>query len=107
MILLECRGKHFSDPWIGFTRFTLLNETLPKGFLWSGEGLTKIHTTSRPDHLWPDAWTRFGKAAQRRDKQEWAIEKPKLEYARNLREFILLIRVMKSTKTSLKMQGES
>ena len=41
--------------------------------------LTKIQTTSRPDLTWP------GKAAQRREKQEWAIEKPKLEHARQLR----------------------
>ena len=47
--------------------------------------LTKIQTTSRPDHMWPDAWTRIGKAAQRREKQEWAIENPKLEHARKLR----------------------
>ena len=69
-----------------FTRFTLLNETPPKGYMWSGVRLTKIQTTSRPDHIWPDAWTRIGKAAQRREKQEWAIEKPKLEYARNLKD---------------------
>ena len=35
--------------------------------------------------MWPDAWIRIGKAAQRREKQEWAIEKPKLEHARKLR----------------------
>ena len=28
----------------------------------------KNQTTSRPDHIWPDAWTRIGKAAQRRNK---------------------------------------
>ena len=50
--------------------------------MWSGWRLTKIQTTSRPDHEWPDAWTRIGKAAQRREKQEWAIEKPILEHAR-------------------------
>ena len=70
----------------GFTRFTLLNETPPKGYV--VQGLTKIQTTSRPDHIWPDAWTRNGKAAQRREKQEWAIEKPN-SYTRE--EFILLI----------------
>ena len=47
--------------------------------------LTKIQTTSRPDHIWPDSWARIGKAAQRRETQEWAIEKPKLEHARDLR----------------------
>ena len=56
------------DPWTGFTRFTLLNETPPKGWMWSGARLTKLQTT-RPDHKWPDAWTRIGKAAQRREKQ--------------------------------------
>ena len=41
---------NLSDSWTGFTRFTLLKETSPK--IKSGpEGdLTKIQTTSRPDH---------------------------------------------------------
>ena len=43
--------KSLSDSWTGFTRFTLLNETLQRGFMWSGEKLTKIQTTSRPDHI--------------------------------------------------------
>ena len=51
--------------------------------MWSGVRLIKIQTTSRPDHIWPDAWTRIGEAAQRCEKQEWAIEKPKLEHARD------------------------
>ena len=54
-------NRNLSDSWTGFTRFTLLNETPPKGFQWSGERLTKIQTTSRPDHIWPDTWTRIGK----------------------------------------------
>ena len=63
----------------------MLNETPPKGCLWSGERLTKIQTTSRPDHIWRDPWTRIGKNAQTREKQEWAIEKPKVNNARRLR----------------------
>ena len=47
--------------------------------------LTKSPTTTRPDHEWPEARTRIGKAAQRREKHEWALEKPKLENARSLR----------------------
>ena len=78
-------NRNLSDTWTGFTRFTLLNETPPKGNMWSGRRLTKIQTTSRPDHIWLDAWTRTEKAAQRRDKQEWAIEKRKLEHATVLR----------------------
>ena len=78
-------NRNLSDSWRGFTRCTLLKETPPKGFLWSRERLTKIQTTSRPDHIWPDAWTRIGEAAQRREQQECATEKPKLEHARKLR----------------------
>ena len=77
-------NRNLSDSWTGFTRFTLLNKTPPKGKMWSRRRLTKIQTTSRPGHIWPDAWTRIGKAAQRREK-EWAIEKPKLEHARESR----------------------
>ena len=76
-------NRSLLNPWTGFTSFALLNETPPKGYMWSGVRLTKIQTTSRPDHIWPDAWTRIGKAAQKREKQERAIEKPKLEDARN------------------------
>ena len=61
-------NRSLSDSWTGFARFTLLNETPPKGYMWSGQRLTKIQTTSRPDHIWTDAWTRMGKAAQRRVK---------------------------------------
>ena len=53
--------------------------------MWSGERLTKIQSTTRPDHLWLYLWTKFGKAAQKREKQEWANEKPKLDNARRLR----------------------
>ena len=27
--------RNLSDSWTGFTRFTLLNETPPKGYMWS------------------------------------------------------------------------
>ena len=62
-------GRSLSDSWTGFTRFASLNETPPKGFLWSGGRLTKIQTTSRPDHTWPDAWRRIVKAPQRRENK--------------------------------------
>ena len=29
--------KHLPDSWRGFTKFTLLKEKLPKGYMWSGE----------------------------------------------------------------------
>ena len=30
------------------------------------ERLTKMQATTRPDHVWPEVWTRMGKAAQNR-----------------------------------------
>ena len=31
-------SRDLSDPWTGFTQFTLLEEKPPDGYLWSGEG---------------------------------------------------------------------
>ena len=74
-----------SDSWTGFTKFTVLKETLPKGYMWSGMGLPKNQTSTRPDHVWRESWSRIGKAAPKREKQEWAIEKPKVDTVRNSR----------------------
>ena len=52
--------------------------------MWSGRRLTKRQATSRPDHLWPELWTKLGRNAKLREKQKWAIEKPKLDNARRL-----------------------
>ena len=79
-------NRSLSDSWKVFTKFTLLKEKTPKENVWSGERLTKVQTTSRPDHVWPEVWTKIGKAAQNREKQEWKNEKPKLDNVRRLRE---------------------
>ena len=53
--------------------------------MWSSRRLTKIHTSTRPDCVWPGVWSKIGKAAQNLEKQEWAKEKPKIDNARKLR----------------------
>ena len=35
--------------------------------------------------MWPEVWTKIGKAVQKREQQELANEKPKLDNARRLR----------------------
>ena len=40
---------------------------------------------TRLDHLWPEFWSSVSKAAQRKEKQQWTIEKTKLNNARTLR----------------------
>ena len=74
-----------SDPWTGFTQFTLLEEKPPDGYMWSGERLTRKQLTSRPDHLWPELWKSMGKHAKLKEKQKWSNEKFHLENARKLR----------------------
>ena len=73
-------SRDLSDPWTGFTQFTLLEEKLPDGYMWSGWQLT-----SRPDHFWPELWKSMGKHAQLKEKQKWSEEKLHLENARKLR----------------------
>ena len=67
--------------------YTLLSEKPPEGYiyLWSGGRLTKRHSTSRPDHLWPELWGGMARNAKLTEKHKWAIEKPKLDNARRLR----------------------
>ena len=52
--------------------------------MWPGERLRKVHTAARRDHVWPEAWINLSSAAQKREKQEWAVEKPKLDNARRM-----------------------
>ena len=78
-------SRDLSDLWTGFTQFTLLEEKLPDGYLWSGVRLTRKQLTSRPDHLWPELWKSMGKHAKLKEKQKWSNEKFHLENARKLR----------------------
>ena len=77
--------RDLSDPWTGFTQFTLLDEKAPDGYTWSGERSTRKQLTSRPDHLWPELWKSMGKHAKLKEKQKWSEEKLHLENARKLR----------------------
>ena len=47
-----------------------------------GRRLTQIQATTRPDFLWPEMWS---KAAQKKEKHQWASDKPELDNARKLR----------------------
>ena len=67
--------RDLSDHWTGFTRFTILEEKPPDGYMWSGRRLTRKQLTSRPDHLWPELWKSMGKHAKLKEKQKWSEEK--------------------------------
>ena len=78
-------SRELSDPWTGFTQFTLLDEKPPDGYTWSGRRLTRKQLTSSPDHLWPELWKSMGKNAKLKEKQKWSEEKIHLDNARKLR----------------------
>ena len=73
------------DSWKGLTMFTLLNEKTSKKYTLSGWRLAKIQATARPDQLWPEIWSCMSKAAQEKEKHDWAVEKTMLTSARRLR----------------------
>ena len=52
-------SRDLSDPWTGFTQFTLLEEKPSDGYMWSGGRLTRKQLTSRPDHLWSELWEKM------------------------------------------------
>ena len=78
-------SRDLSDPLIGFTQFTPLEEKPLDRYMWSGERLTRKQLTSRPDHLWPELWKSMGKHAKLKEKQKWSEEKIHLDNARKLR----------------------
>ena len=69
-------SRDLSDPWTGFTQFTLLEEKLSEGYTWSGGRLTRRQLTSWPDHLWPELWRGMARNAKLKEKHKWSNEKP-------------------------------
>ena len=95
-------SRDLSDPWTGFTQFTLLDEKAPDGYTWSGGRLTRKQLTSRPDHLWPELWKSMGKNAKLKEKQKWAEEKIHLDNARKLRGIYFIDTEDKEYKETIK-----
>ena len=73
-------SRDLSDPWTGFTQFTLLDEKAPDGYMWSGERLTRKQLISRPDHVWPELWEKMGKNAKLKERRKWSEEKLHLSH---------------------------
>ena len=95
-------SRDLSDPWTGFTQFTLLEEKPPEGCMWSGRRLTRKQQTSRPDHVWPEIWKTVGQNAKLKEKQKWSNEKLHLENARKLRGIYFIDPEEKKLKETIK-----
>ena len=79
------------------------NYQVPVSFL---RILKVIVLASMVDYVWPEVWTKIGKAAQNREKQEWAKEKLKLDNARKLRGISSSIQMTKSFQKISKKQTQ-
>ena len=64
--------------------------------------LTRKQTTSRPDNVWPDMRKHMSDVSKRKEKQKWAIEKPKLDNARRLRGIFFIELYDKAFKSIMK-----
>ena len=78
-------SRDLSDPWTGFTQFTLLEEKAPDGDLWSGERLTRKTAYIPARSFMARALEINGKARQAEGEAKWSDEKFHLENARKLR----------------------
>ena len=66
-------------------KFTFFDEKPLQGYMRSWERLTKIQAITRPYPLCPEIGTKMSKAVQKKEKEKWVLEKPKLDKARKLR----------------------
>ena len=84
----DCRNVDFRTEVCGILgkdlpKKSLLKEEPPRRYKWYERRLTKVQTTTRPDHVWPEVWSKNWNAAQNREK--WNNEKPENDNARRLK----------------------
>ena len=82
---LERKHRNLSNSWAGFIQFTILGKCR------SERRLAQIQATSRPDFLWHQIWSSTSTAAQKKGKQQWTVEKTKLENARKLSDIYFIV----------------
>ena len=75
--------------------------------MWSRWRMTKIQSTSRPDHIKPDVGQELDKPLKEEKNKNGQSRNQNSNTPGNWEEFIQLIRLTKNTKTTLRMQGES
>ena len=68
-----------SEPWIGVTRFELLNKDPPEGQRWVQGRLTKKQVTAGPGLIWQEDWSStMSRSSQGKAINQWAEDKNKV-----------------------------
>ena len=78
-------SQDLSDPWTGFTQFTLLEEKAPDGYMWSGWRLTRNSLHPGQIIYGQSSGSQWESMQKLKEKQKWSEEKIHLENARKLR----------------------
>jgi len=73
-------ARELSEDWTGKTCLPILRPVLEPGYKWIEGRPTRMQTTTRPDHLWPEIWEQMSKPIRENE-----IEKGKI-LTKNLRE---------------------
>ena len=64
-------NRSVSDPWKRIHEVhSISKKKKTKGYVWSGERLTKNQATCRPDNLWPEVWLSMSKAVREGEKHQ-------------------------------------
>ena len=101
-------NRSLSDSWKGFTKFTPLTKKSPSDFCGLGGDWQKFkRLRDQIMYVWPEVWSKIGKAAQNREQQEWKREKPKLDNTRRLRGIYFIDPGDEETRKPFKIRGES
>ena len=94
-------SRDLSDPWTGFTQFTLLEEKAPDGYIWSGE-INEETAYIQARSFMARTLEIKGKHAKLKEKQKWCDEKLHLENARKLRRVYFIDREDTEFKETIK-----
>ena len=79
----EAKGVTLAEEWTATARFQILRTRLLEGYRCVNGRPTKIQKTTRPDSIWPEAWTPLFKEQKKTNElAEWAQDSAKLQAAR-------------------------
>ena len=95
-------SRDLSDPWTGFTQFTLLDEQPQEGDMWSGWRLTRKGLHPGQIIYGQNSGKKLERNVKLKEKQKWSHEKPKLDNARKLRGIYFIDSEDKEFKETIK-----
>ena len=95
-------SRDLSDPWTGFTQFTLLEKRPPNEKRWSGGEINEKPADIQARSFMARLWEKMRKNAKLKEEQKWSNEKLHLHNARKLGEICFIVPEDKEFKETIK-----